>query len=129
MKKTALLVLLIFAIPSMLFAQEPFKTGYELYHNIKLMDDPQSVDNLTNVLYTTGYLAGIIDGAALMQDWLFKSISGNCKLKRINIPKGGLHTGQLILVFKNYAEKHPEKLNSTARTCVFLSLIEAYGWK
>jgi hypothetical protein len=49
--------------------------------------------------------------------------------RELNLPESGIAVGQLILIFKNYAEKHPEKLNGTARICLFEALAESYGWK
>jgi len=142
-RKLILVVFLIFLIPSILFAGEELKNGYDLYSNIKIMDNPQSPEDLSVVLYTTGYLAGYLDGLALMQDIMFnmmfprkflsekeiEKLSKESNIHRLNIPKDGLPTGQLILIYKKYAEKHPKKLNETTRLCIFLSIVEAYGWK
>lgn len=142
-RKSILVIFLIFLIPSTVFAEGTIKTGYDLYENIKLMDTAQSPADFAAVLYSTGYLAGFLDGLQLTQDALFnlmfpskffsqkerKKLSEEINFHRVNIPEGGLATGQLILIFKKYAEKNPEKLNESARSCVFLSLIESYGWK
>jgi hypothetical protein len=142
-RKAILIVFLIFLTPSTLFADVGLKNGYDLNHNIKLMDNPQSPEELVAVMHTTGYLAGYLDGLSLMQDAMFnmmfpkkflsekeiEKLSKESNVHRLNIPKDGLPTGQLILIYKKYAEKHPEKLNETARLCVFLSIVEAYGWK
>ena len=112
-------------------------------NSITLMDNPQTPDDITSIIYTVGYLAGYIDGISLMQDLQYnamfpkkmmsekerETLSKQMNFNRINIPEGGLATGQLMLIYKKYAEKHPEKLNGTARICVFQALVEAYGWK
>jgi hypothetical protein len=107
------------------------------------MDNPQTVNDITSIMYTVGYLAGYLDGLSFMQDVQYNAMfpknmmsekerekfSKEMNFHRLNIPEGGLATGQLMLIYKKYAEKHPEKLNGTARICVFESLVEAYGWK
>jgi hypothetical protein len=107
------------------------------------MDNPQNSDDIVHSLYTTAYIAGFIDGLALTQDIMFnmmfpkdrfsekeiQELSKKVNLHRLNFPKDGLPTGQAILIYKKYAEKHPEMLNESARMCVFTSLVEAYGWR
>ena len=55
--------------------------------------------------------------------------SKKLNVHRLNIPEDGLPFGQIVLIYKRYAEKHPEKLNESAKLCIFLSLVEAYGWR
>jgi len=107
------------------------------------MDNPQSPEDFSAVMYTAGYLAGYIDGLAVTQAFLFnemfpsellsekerKRLSKELRFHRVNIPNGGLAIGQLILIYKKFAEKNPELLNETARVCIFQSLVESYGWK
>jgi len=45
------------------------------------------------------------------------------------MPAGGISNGQMMLIYKKHAEKHPKELSSTARVCILKSLIDAYGWK
>ena len=141
--KVSIGVILAFLIPSTLFAEDQIKTGYDLYENIKLTDNPQTPEQVFTVLYTTGYVAGYLDGLSLMQDALYNSMfppkmmseqergkyAKQLNFNRLNIPEGGLATGQLMLIFKKYSEKHPEALNNTARVCLFGAIAEAYGWK
>jgi hypothetical protein len=144
MKRTlGLIVLLIFLIPSALFAVETLKTGYDLYHNIKLIDDPKSNDDICDGLFALGYLGGCFDGLRLMQDAQYNKmfppglmteeernkISKKMNFHRLNIPKEGIAIGQLILIYKRFAEKYPKELSGTARVCVWQSLVDAYGWK
>ena len=142
-RKSILLVFLILLIPSTLFAGYKLNTGYDLYHNIKLKDNPQNSDDIVVGIYTTGFLAGYLDGLSLTQDVIFNMIfprnkfseneiqklSKEINFNRVNLPKEGLQTGQFILIFKKYAEKNPEKLDGSARLCIWESLVEAYGWK
>lgn len=143
LRKSTLIVLLIFLIPSTLFAVEKIETGYDLYHALKFMDNPQSTDDITAGLFAIGFLKGIFDGLILMQDIQYSKmfpsnimteternkISKEIGFYRLNTPKEGIATGQLILIYKKYAERNPKKLSGTVRVCVFESFIEAYGWK
>ena len=142
-RKSALIALLIFLIPSTLLADELVKTGYDLYHNLKLLDDPQSVEDMTAGLLAMGYSKGCIDGLIFMQDVQYNKMfppklmtakerekfSKEMNFHRLKIPKEGIATGQFILIYKNFAEKYPKELSGSARVCIFKSLIEAYGWK
>ena len=134
---------LILLIPSTVFAEGTIKTGYDLYENIKLMDTAQSPDDFATVMFTMGYLHGYLDSLILIQDsWYNKmfppgvlsedernKLSKEIGFCRLNIPKSGLAGGQLILIYKKFAEKHPKNLNMSARVCIFQSLVETYGWK
>ena len=142
-KKSILLVFLILLIPSSIFALDVIKTGYDLYQNIKLFDNEKNTEEVVQGMYTTGFLKGYIDGIVIMQDIMYDMVfppkvlskkeieeaSKKLNVYRLNIPKEGLPFGQIVLIYKRYAEKHPEKLNESAGLCIFLSLIDAYGWK
>ena len=58
-----------------------------------------------------------------------QELSKEVKIPRVNLPDKGLQLGQFILIYKKYAEKHPEKLDGTVRLCIWEALVEAYGWK
>jgi len=142
-RNSILLVFLIILIPTELFSQDLIRTGYDVYHNIQLLDKAKSPDDAMNVAMVLGYLDGYISGLLLMQDALFNSMfpkkilsekerekyAKEMNFNRLNIPHDELHIGQLILIYKNWAEKHPNDLNQSARLCFFYSLIDAYGWK
>ena len=143
--KSSLVVLLVLSLaPTSFAAEDPIKSGYDLYHNIQRMNDPkESPEQLYASLITTGFLMGFIDGVVLMQQAIYESVlprrafseeeskkmSEKLNLRRINLPDGGLALGQVMLIYKKYAEKHPEGLNGSAKICVFEALVEAYGWK
>ena len=145
LKKSTLIVLLIFLMPSTLFANENIKTGYDLYRNLKLLDNMQGTDEVAIIpgFYALGLLVGIFDGLVIMEQMQYNKmfpsnmmteperikISKKMKFYQLNIPKEGIATGLLVLIYKKYAEKYPEKLSGAARICVFESLIKAYGWK
>jgi len=137
-------LLLMIVIPHSVLAEgRKIETGFDLYSNLKKLDNPQSPDDLNTAMHTIGYLSGYLDGMVYMQTILFNKvfprdalteaerdkISGEINFNRVNFPQNGLPTGQLILIYKKYAEKHPEKLSNSARCCLFESIIEAYGWK
>ena len=69
--KAISLVFLILLIPSLLFAGN-IKTGYDLYHYLKL-EDKQNRTNLerVNILIAYNYLDGCFNGLILMQEYLF----------------------------------------------------------
>lgn len=145
LRKSTLIAIFIFLITSPLFAVENIETGYDLYRNLKLIDNIKGTDEVDIVagFFAVGLLKGILDGLILMQDIQYNSmfpsnmmteterteISNKMNFHRLNIPKKGIATGQLILIYNKYAEKHPKKLSGTVRVCVFESLVESYGWK
>lgn len=141
--KLILLAFFLFLIPSALFAFEEIKTGYDLYHNLRLIDNPQNPEDITKGLLAVGFLKGCVDGLILMQDTNYETMfppdlmseeerikmSKELNFNRVNMPVEGIASGQLILIYNNFSEKNPNKLNGSARTCVLLSIIYAYGWK
>jgi hypothetical protein len=68
------IILLIWLIPSVLFADSKLETGYDLYHNLKIMDDPKSIDEINAVSITLGYLKGYLDGYAVGENGMFNQI-------------------------------------------------------
>ena len=139
-----MVLLLMVVIPQSVLAEgRKIETGFDLYSNLKKLDNPQNPDDLNTAMHTIGYLSGYLDGMVYMQTILFnkvfprdalteeerEKISGEINFHRVNFPKNGLPTGQLILIYKKFAESHPEQLSNSARCCLFESIIEAYGWK
>lgn len=145
LRKSTLIVLLIFLIPSTLFAAEKMKTGYDLYHSLKFLDNIKNNDAADDTVgfFALGLLKGIFNGLLLMQEFQYRKmfppnilteterneISKEMDFYRLNTPKEGIAVGQLVLIYKKYAENHPKKLSGSARVCVLESIIEAYGWK
>ena len=66
MKRIIILVLILF--PSSLFAFTQINTGHDLYNNLKLADDPQTLDEMMNATHALGYLRGSVDGIIYMQN-------------------------------------------------------------
>ena len=145
-KSTLIIALLIFLlITSPLFAAVKIETGYDLYHNLKFLDNIKNNDAADDTagFFALGLLKGIFNGLLLMQEFQYRKmfppnilteterneISKEMDFYRLNTPKGGIAVGQLVLIYKKFAEKHPKKLSGSARVCVLESLIEAYGWK
>lgn len=138
-----IIVFLLIIMPSSLFAFTPINTGNDLYHNLKLANEPQNMDDMINSTYALGYLRGSIDQIIFMQNMYYDKMfppkimtakereeySKKLDFVRLNFPETGIANGQMTLIYKNYAEKYPEELNSTARDCILKSLISAYGWK
>lgn len=143
-KHLIMILLLMVVIPHGVLAEgRKIETGFDLYSNLKKLENPQNPDDLNTAMHTIGYLSGYLDGMIYMQTILFNrvfpkdslteeerdKISGEINFRRVNFPKNGLPTGQLILIYKKFAETHPEQLSNSARCCLFESIIEAYGWK
>jgi hypothetical protein len=139
----AFVIALFLVLPSILIAQDFIKTGYDLYQLLKNWDTATEPADLLQSATAVGYLKGYIDGIALTQDSMYnmmfppnqlsekesEKIAKEFNFRRINIPEDGLAVGQVMMIYKKWANEHPEKLNGTARVCVHLSLIKAYGWK
>ncbi len=141
------MVFVLITFRSTVFAEKTLETGYDLYYSIKLcdevMDNRQSPEDFYAATYTSGYLAGYLEGIVLLQSVLFETmfpsntlsekqrekLSKEINFHRLNIPDTGLAGGQVMLIYKKWAEKNPEKLNESARVCLFGALVEAYGWK
>jgi hypothetical protein len=138
-----LLILLI--IPSVSIAQDK-DTGMILYSDLKLLDDPnvdKDVDKMLKLTSSMQYLAGFLDGIALVQELIYsivippeklseserENLAKKINLQRINIPESGISPMQFAMIFKKWAENHPEELNKSDRICVLLSLTETYGYK
>lgn len=149
MKRYPALILLIILliIPSVTIAEDvKIETGYQLYLKIKNSENASNLQNVEDILdsaHVLGYLKGFIDAVTLVQDFMYETVfpskilsepereklAKEMNFLRINIPEPSLAVGQVTLIFKKYAENHPERLNETARSCLLDSIIEAYGWK
>ena len=137
--KKLLIVFLIILMPSIVFADDVTMTGDDLYRNLKLVDNHKSDIDIKKGMHALGYLDGFIDALSFAQDTYFHMLFPDIKKKwvarmndikfhRLKIPKEGIAIGQAILIYKKWAEKNPEKLNESARICIWSSIIEAYGW-
>jgi hypothetical protein len=143
MKKALVLVLVVALFPTVLFAQSKPKSGYELYHSLKGMDNPQSNDDLMRGIHAFGYLDGFLDSLMLLQDIHYESMfpskmlseserekfAKEMNFNRLNLPNEGIAVGQFILIYKKYAEKNPGRLHGTPRACLLDSLVKEFGWK
>jgi hypothetical protein len=45
----------------------------------------------------------------------------------LNLPNEGVEINQAINIYQKWARENPEKLYGTARMCLFISYVEAYG--
>ena len=116
-KKLIIGVFLILLTPSSLFALDVIKTGYDLYQNIQLFDNPKNTEDIVQGMYATGFLKGYIDGIVIMQDIMYDMVfppkiltkeeieksSKRLNVHRLNIPEDGLPFGQIVLIYKRYA--------------------------
>jgi len=136
-------VIVMSCIPSSALCSGAIKTGYDLYLGIVDLDDPKTEEDLISGLKALGYMDGILDGMTLMQDALYTAMfpknlmsesereefAKKVNFHRLNMPVAGVQVGQFIMMYKKFAEENPHELNETARTCVFICLVKAYGWK
>ena len=89
------------------------------------------------------FLKGCVDGLIFMENVHYSNmfppnkmteeerikISKKANFHRINMPTEGIATGQFILMYNKFAKEHPKELSGTARSCVWKSMVNAYGWK
>jgi hypothetical protein len=154
MNKTIVVFVMIALVPlfsTTVSAGSTFKTGYELYNAIQVSDKIQTSADYKNAsekdILTTynliTFIDGFVDGLALMQDTMMMMLVPTqgltssqiadykemINLRRLGIPKDGLAVGQVIMIYKKWAGEHPEDLNQSARACLMMALIKAYGWE
>ena len=130
--KTIVISFLIILVPSLVFAEEGIKTGLDLYQHLKLMENTntQNIKDIGKGMHALGYLKGCYEGILLMERAVAKIMkSKNIIFLRLDIPEKSITYGQLLLIYKKYAEKHPEKLHEIPQVCIHKSLVEAYGYK
>lgn len=130
--KTIVIAFLIILVPSMLLASDGIVTGYDLYQDLKLLDNTntQDIKDIGQGMHALGYLKGCYEGILLME----KATATIMKNKhimflRLNIPEKPLKYGQLLQIYKKYAEQHPDKLHEIPPVCIHKSLVEAFGFK
>jgi len=141
--KISLLIFIILFLPIVLYASEKGFTGYDLYETLQLMGNEKTAKEFIETTEAKGYIVGFVEGLRIMQHSLYESVfpkesltdserskmSKSINFKRINLPQDGMISGQIELIYKKWAMNNPEELNNTARVCLLLSLIEAFGWK
>ena len=141
--KTSSLVLVIIFLPFVLNASEKGFTGYDLYETLQLMGNEKTAKEFIETTEAKGYVVGFVEGLRMMQHSLYESVfpkesltdserskmSKSINFKLINLPQDYMISGQIELIYKKWAMNNPEKLNNTARVCLFVSLIETFGWK
>ena len=70
-----MLLLLMVVIPHSVLAEgRKIETGFDLYSNLKKLDNPQNPDDLNTAMHTIGYLSGYLDGMVYMQTILFNKV-------------------------------------------------------
>ena len=140
------IIAMLLMISSFSYAVDSLKplTGYTLLHNLNLdvfNNQNATFDEISNTLSSIRYIQGVLDGIQVYQTGVIrnntKMLTDNEYSKMINeigiyqidIPEKGLHVGQLILVYKNWAKTHPKDLHMRAMICIFLSLRDTFGLK
>jgi hypothetical protein len=130
--KSIVIAFLIILVPSLVFAEEGIKTGFDLYQHLKLMENTntQNIKDIGKGMHALGYLKGCYEGILLMERAMAKIMKNkNIIFLRLNIPEKSIKYGQLLLIYKKYAEQHPGKLHEIPPICIHKSLVEAYGYK
>ena len=137
-----LIVALLVLIPSVsISGGDSIETGHDLYHSLLLIDNPSNAKELTIANRATGFIGRFTQGIYLTQDTCHNmilpinisekeliEISKLTDLKRLNLPDEGVELCQAVLIYQKWAKDNPEKLYNTAKMCLLMSYIEAYGW-
>ncbi len=124
-----ILVLLILILPQNLFANE--RTSQVFLTLLKTYDNPETKIETIVKLGVKKYLSGFLDGVILTQSMMDKESVANTGVgaPQINLPSKGILIDDFVILFKSYLIKHPERLNTTARTVLWFTLVESYGLK
>jgi len=130
--KSMVISFLIILVPSVVFAQEGIETGFDLYQHLKLIEDTntENVKDIAKGMHALGYLKGCYEGILLMERAVAKIMRNkNIIFLRLDIPEKPLEYGQLLRIYKKYAEQHPKELNEIPPVCIHKSLVDAFGLK
>jgi hypothetical protein len=109
------LMLLVF-VPTSLHAATI--TGYDIYRQCTAVGDNE--DAASDRLSCAAYLAGYLDGAFQV------SRLNRLSPAPIRACPGDIAVGQYLLVFKRWAEQHPEWLSRSAPDTLAAALVEAF---
>jgi hypothetical protein len=113
--RTVLLIVLVFVTNRGYAAGV---TGYDLYRQCTAIGD--SEDAASDRLSCAAYLAGYLDGA--FQVSRFNRLSP----VPIQACPGDIAVGQYLLVFKRWAEQHPQWLSRSAPDTLAAAIVEAF---
>ena len=140
--KIIIIALVILFIPSVGLGEDGFSldTGYDLYQYVKLAGNEKTDIDHLKTSYAQGYIFGFVDGLTTMELRTSFEIAMNPKSNEeirkfadelpliLNLPDK-ISTYQVRLIYKKWAEEHPEQLNKRVYITLFQSLVDAYGWK
>jgi hypothetical protein len=125
MKKVLVLVMILIMFPLISFpaleSDNP-ETGYELYQDLKGMDNPKSDKEVVKAGIALGYLKGFLDGIQLMSDAHYDTLfpskmmteseraeyAKKLNFHRLNIPKEGIAIGQFFSSLRSMQRRTPE---------------------
>ena len=111
-------------------------TGYLLYNRLIKYDSGDTIDYAKGT-HAIGFFRGAIDGLMHMNSTIrtmlleldqTKKDSDSIavvKFLELNIPKDTSY-GQLIMVYKKWAESNPDKLNQEAVRCIYYAIRKTY---
>jgi hypothetical protein len=116
------------------------ETGHDLYNSLLLIDKISNAEELSIVNNAACLVGRFIQGVYLIQDTCQNMIlpinmsekelielSELTNHRCLNLPDEGVELNQAISIYQKWARNNPEKLYDTARMCLFLSYLEAYG--
>ena len=146
MNRLAVVLIVVFAVLAgwgNASAGDSMDTGYDLHHALLLIDNPTSERDMITAVRAIGYVDGFLNGLSLMQDMIYrgivpekilddqelKELAELIHFKQLNIPQKGVPVGQGITIYQKWATIHSEELDKTARICLLLSFVDAFGWK
>ena len=146
MNRVAVVLIVVFAMLAgwgTASAGDSMDTGYDLHHALLLIDNPTSERDMITAVRAIGYVDGFLTGVALMQEMLYrgivpekilddeelKELAELIHFKQLNIPQNRVPVRQGITIYQKWATIHSEELDKTARICLLLSFVDAFGWK
>jgi hypothetical protein len=136
-KSRFIFAILIILVPYLSSAEDGEKyTGYTLYNHLIKYDSGDTIDYAKGT-HALGFFRGAIDGLVHMNSNIKIMLSNLDQTKKdsdamtvvkylgLNIPSGTSY-GQLVLVYKKWAENNPEILNEEAVSCIYYAIRKTY---
>jgi hypothetical protein len=118
------------------------ETGHDLYHSLLLIDNLSDAEDLSSADNAVTFICRFTQGVYLTQDTCpdmilpinisekeIIEISKLLNINSLNLPNEGVEINKAIRIYQQWAKDNPEKLHDTARMCLFMSYVEAYGFE
>ena len=130
-------IVLMIVVPNFSSAENGEKyTGYLLYNRLMRYDSGDTIDYAKGT-HAIGFFRGAIDGLVYMNSNI-KTMLAELELTKkdsdalavvkfleLNIPED-TNYGQLIMIYKKWAENNPDKLNQEAVNCIYYAIRKIY---